>query len=52
MVSTFQHLHWIAVWDGVIWGWVWLQTRNLYIPIAAHSMEVMIEYLIIREVLA
>ena len=52
MVSTFQHLHWIAVWDGVIWGWVWLQTRNLYIPIAAHSMEVMIEYLIIRAVLA
>jgi hypothetical protein len=50
--GPFQHLHWIAVWDGVIWGWVWLQTRNLYIPIAAHSMEVMIEYLIIREVLA
>ena len=52
MVSTFQHLHWIAVWDGFIWGWMWLQTRNLYIPIAAHSMEVMIEYLIIRAVLA
>jgi len=52
MVSTFQHLHWIAVWDGFIWGWMWLQTRNLYIPMAAHSMEVIIEYLIIRAALA
>jgi membrane protease YdiL (CAAX protease family) len=52
MVSTFQHLHWIAVWDGLIWGWMWLKTRNLYIPIAAHSMEVIIEYLIIHAALA
>jgi membrane protease YdiL (CAAX protease family) len=52
MVSTFQHLHWIAVWDGFIWGWFWLRTRNLYIPIAAHSMEVIIEYLLIRAALA
>ena len=52
MVSTFQHLHWIALWDGLIWGWIWLQTRNLYIPMAAHFMEVIIEYLIIRAVLA
>ena len=51
MVSTFQHLHWIAVWDGFIWGWMWLRTRNLYIPMAAHSMEVIIEYLIIRAAL-
>ncbi len=20
MVNTFQHLHWIALWDGLIWG--------------------------------
>ena len=52
MVSTFQHLHWIALWDGFIWGWMWLQTRNLYIPMAAHFMEVIIEYLIIRVALA
>lgn len=52
MVSTFQHLHWIAVWDGFIWGWFWLRTHNLYIPIAAHFMEVIIEYLIIRAALA
>ena len=52
MVTTFQSLHWIAVWDGLIWGWIWLQTRNLYIPIAAHAMEVIIEVLTIRSVLA
>jgi membrane protease YdiL (CAAX protease family) len=52
MVSTFQHLHWIAVWDGFIWGWMWLRTRNLYIPVAAHSIEVIIEYLVIRAALA
>ncbi|MDR4494449.1 MAG: lysostaphin resistance A-like protein [Nitrospirales bacterium] len=51
LVSTFQHLHWIAVWDGLIWGWLWLKTHNLYIPIAAHGMEVIIEYLTIRAVL-
>ena len=51
MVSTFQHLHWIAVWDGLIWGWLWLQTRNLYIPMTAHCLEVIIEYLIIRAAL-
>ncbi len=52
MVSTFQHLHWIAVWDGFIWGWMWLRTRNLYIPIAAHSIEVIIEYMAIHTALA
>jgi membrane protease YdiL (CAAX protease family) len=52
MVSTFQYLHWIAVWDGLIWGWMWWQSRNLYIPMAAHSVEVMIEYLMIRAALA
>ena len=52
MVSTFQHLHWIAVWDGFIWGWLWMQTRNLYIPIAAHSIEVIIEYMAIHTALA
>ncbi len=50
LVSTFQHLHWIAVWDGLIWGWFWLKTRNLYIPMTAHGMEVIIEYLTIRTV--
>ena len=31
MVNTFQHLHWIALWDGFIWGIIWLWSRNLYL---------------------
>jgi hypothetical protein len=38
MVHTFQHLHWIAVWDGLIWGAI------LYTTIVAHAVEVLIMY--------
>ena len=44
MVNTFQHLHWIAVWDGLIWGIIYLRTHNLYITIVAHAIEVMVMY--------
>lgn len=44
MVNTFQDLHWIAVWDGLIWGAIWLRTRNLYITIVAHAVEVIVMY--------
>jgi membrane protease YdiL (CAAX protease family) len=44
MVDTFRDLHWIAVWDGLIWGTIWLKTRNLWITIVAHAIEVMIMY--------
>lgn len=44
MVNTFQDLHWIAVWDGLIWGTIWLSTRNLYITIVAHAVEVIVMY--------
>ena len=52
MVSTFRHLHWIAVWDGLIWGWMWIRMNNLYAVITAHAMEVIIVYLLVREALA
>ncbi|MGH2362941.1 MAG: CPBP family glutamic-type intramembrane protease [bacterium] len=52
LVVTFQHLHWIAVWDGLVWGVLWLRLRNLYAPIIAHAVEVMVMYLIVRAVLA
>jgi hypothetical protein len=52
MVITFKHLHWIAVWDGIAWGALWLYLRNLYAPIVAHTVEVMVVYSIIRAVLA
>jgi membrane protease YdiL (CAAX protease family) len=48
MVATFQHLHWIAIWDGLVWGTVRLKTNNLYIPIIAHAVEVMVMYSAVR----
>ena len=51
LMVTFQHLHWIAVWDGLVWGLLWLRLRNLYAPIVAHAVEVMVVYSVLREVL-
>lgn len=44
MENTFRYLHWIALWDGLIWGTIWLQTRNLWITIVAHAVEVIVMY--------
>ncbi|MEK7294062.1 MAG: hypothetical protein AAB049_03685 [Nitrospirota bacterium] len=51
MMITFHHLHWIAVWDGLVWGLLWVRLRNLYVPIVAHAVEVMIMYSVIKMVL-
>jgi membrane protease YdiL (CAAX protease family) len=51
MVNTFQHLHWIALWDGLIWGIIWLKTTNLYVTIVAHAVEVMVMYCALRATL-
>ena len=48
MVNTFQHLHWIAVWDGLIWGIIYLRTRSLYVTIVAHAVEVIAMYSAVR----
>ena len=48
MVNTFHHLHWIALWDGLIWGIIYLRTRNLYITIIAHAVEVIVMYSAVR----
>lgn len=48
MVNTFRHLHWIALWDGLIWGIIWLRTRNLWITIVAHAIEVIVMYSVVR----
>lgn len=48
MVNTFQQLHWIAVWDGLIWGIMWLRARNLYLTIVAHAVEVIVMYSAVR----
>jgi membrane protease YdiL (CAAX protease family) len=51
MVNTFQHLHWIALWDGFIWGIIWLNTKNLYVTIVAHAVEVLVLYGALRATL-
>jgi membrane protease YdiL (CAAX protease family) len=52
MVATFHHLHWIAVWDGLIWGTLWVRTRNLWIPLVAHAVEVIVMYTVLKRVFA
>jgi hypothetical protein len=51
LVATFQHLHWIAVWDGLVWGTIWVRLRNLYATIIAHAVEVIVMYLAVRAAL-
>ncbi len=51
LVATFRDLHWIAVWDGLVWGSVWVRTRNLYATIVAHATEVIVMYLSVRAAL-
>lgn len=48
LVNTFQCLHWIALWDGLIWGTIWLRTRNLWITIVAHAVEVVVMYSVVK----
>jgi len=51
MVATFKHLHWIAVWDGLVWGLLWVKLRNLYATIVAHAVEVILVYSVVRAIL-
>jgi len=51
MVTTFQHLHWVAVWDGLIWGWIFVRSYNLSMVIVAHAVEVVILYSCIKATL-
>lgn len=51
MVQTFRHLHWIAVWDGLVWGLILLRTGNLYATTVAHAVEVIVMYCAVRAAL-
>lgn len=51
MVVTFKHLHWIAMWDGIVWGMIWLRLGNLWATIVAHAVEVMVMYSVLKMVL-
>jgi membrane protease YdiL (CAAX protease family) len=48
MVATFKQLHWIAVWDGLVWGMMWVRLRNLYATIIAHAVEVIVMYSVLK----
>lgn len=48
MVATFRHLHWIAIWDGLVWGALWIRLKNLYATIVAHAVEVIIVYVALK----
>lgn len=52
LLCTFRQLHWIAVWDGIIWGIMWIRLGNLYATITAHAVEVIILYCIVRVALS
>ena len=51
LVATFQQLHWIAVWDGLVWGVLWVMLRNLYATVVAHAVEVIVLYSVMRAIL-
>jgi membrane protease YdiL (CAAX protease family) len=52
MVMMFRHLHWIGVWDGIVWGTLRLALRNLGVPIIAHAVEVVVMYSVLKVMLA
>ena len=52
MVATFRDLHWIALWDGLIWGLIYLRLGTLYATIIAHAVEVIVMYSIIKYTLS
>jgi hypothetical protein len=52
MVSTFRDLHWIAVWDGMVWSMMWMRLASLYAVIVAHAVEVMILYCVVKAALS
>ncbi len=51
MTTTFKHLHWIAVWDGVVWAVIWVRSNNLYATVIAHAIEVIVMYSAVRSAL-
>jgi membrane protease YdiL (CAAX protease family) len=48
MVAVFRGYHWLALIDGLIWGGLLIYTRNIFSTIAAHAVEVILVYSILR----
>jgi membrane protease YdiL (CAAX protease family) len=48
MVAVFRGYHWLALTDGLIWGGLLIYTRSLFSTIAAHAIEVILVYTVLR----
>jgi len=48
MVTVFRGYHGLALTDGLIWGALLFRTRNLFSTIAAHAVEVILVYSVLR----
>ncbi|HLF85776.1 MAG TPA: CPBP family intramembrane glutamic endopeptidase [Nitrospiria bacterium] len=48
MLFYFKIFAWLALFDGLIWGYLYYRTGNILGPIAAHSICVMIVYTILK----
>jgi membrane protease YdiL (CAAX protease family) len=44
MTATFHELHWIALWDGIVWGTLTWRLGSLWPAIVAHAVEVIVMY--------
>jgi len=48
MLFYFKIFAWLALFDGIIWGYLYYRTGNILGPIAAHSICVMIVYTVLK----
>lgn len=44
MTGVFRVYHWLALSNGLVWGWLFYATRNLVTTVTAHAVEVMLVY--------
>ncbi len=48
MTGVFRIYHWLALSDGLAWGWLFSATRNLVTTVTAHAVEVMLVYSVLK----
>lgn len=48
MTGVFRVYHWLALSDGLVWGWLFSATGNLVTTVTAHAVEVMLVYTVLK----
>lgn len=48
MLHYFKIFHWLALFDGIIWGYLFYRTGNILNPIISHSICVIIVYTVLK----